>query len=66
LLQVIILFVLSWRLSVLVGSILVFFSMFTLWRNYYTSLYQRDFLILRDEERYQTMDVFDGFEAVQL
>lgn len=40
--------------------------MFTLWRNYYTSLYQRDFLILRDEERYQTMDVFDGFEAVQL
>ncbi|EGD82826.1 hypothetical protein PTSG_11430, partial [Salpingoeca rosetta] len=60
-----ILFSLSWRLSIIISSILVFFIMFTIWRNYYTSIWQKRYLDMRDKERHLTADVFDGFEAVQ-
>jgi ABC-type multidrug transport system fused ATPase/permease subunit len=86
--------------QVLISSILVFFVMFTVWRNFYTAMFQKKYLdsvrspcsvrlivdrpcsprstalplpsnghrILhqRDRERYLTMDVFEGFDAVQL
>lgn len=63
--SVAILFTLSWRLSIIISSILVFFVMFTIWRNYYTSVWQKRYLDMRDKERHLTADVFNGFEAVQ-
>lgn len=59
-------FVLSWRLSILLSAILIFFVMFTIWRNFYTSIFQAKYNRMRDAERYLSMDIFNGFDAVQL
>eukprot|EP00056_Hartaetosiga_gracilis_P008735 m.125583 g.125583 ORF g.125583 m.125583 type:complete len:965 (+) comp12984_c0_seq1:67-2961(+) len=64
--SILLLFLLSWRLSIILTSILVFFIMFTMWRNYYTSIWQKKYLDDRDFERNLTSDVFSGFDAVQL
>ena len=42
--NVFLLFSLSWRLSIIISSILVFFVMFTIWRNYYTAVWQKRYL----------------------
>ncbi len=61
-----ILFILSWQLSILIIAIMIFFTMFTFWRNFYTSIFQKKYWDKRDDERHLTMDIFNGFQAVQL